>query len=233
MQVREDVVTLAEERAEFVRFSGLSDAQFTTLNVFATPTFDPSIVDGYDALFVGGSSDASVLEPDTYPFVQSTEWLMHFVVEKRIPTFASCYGFQAAVVALGGTVLHDRPSMEMGTYPIILTDAARHDPLFRDMPNPFMAVSGHQLRASALPPGTTHLAGSEKCPYHAFKLDDAPFWAFQFHPEVDRTDLVARITRYQERYLDSSDVLVQIVETAEDTPYANSLLGAFVERVLR
>ena len=232
LQIRDDEITCKEELNEFIRFSGLQDDQFDVLNVFATPAFEPTCMEGYDALFVGGSSDASVTQPDKYPFVQDSKRLLLYCLDHSIPVFASCFGFQVAVEALGGQVIVDRENMEMGTYPLQLTEAAASDPLFHDIPNDFWAVSGHKERAVTLPENSILLASSERCPYHAFKIKGKPFYGFQFHPEVDPPDLTARITRYQSRYLENADHLVEILKDLKDTAIANQLIGKFVDRIL-
>lgn len=233
LQIRDDAVTCQEELAEFVRYSQLDATQFSVLNTFETPEFEPGCIESYDALFVGGSSDASVTQPNRYPFVEPTKQLLVHCVKERIPVFASCFGFQAAVEALGGQVVVDKDAMEMGTYSLQLTPAAATDALLYDVPNRFWAVSGHQERAVSMPVDSILLAFSDRCPYHAFKMANAPFYGFQFHPEVDPQDLTARITRYQARYLDSTDALSEILRTLQvETPVANRLIAKFVDRIL-
>jgi len=232
MQIRDDALTRQEELEEFLRFGGLEAGQIDLLDVFATPEFAPTCIDRYDALFVGGSSDASVTQPDRYPFVEPAKQLLTYCLEQKLPVFASCFGFQVAVEALGGRVAVDQENMEMGTYPLWVTDAAIADVLFHDVPNGFWAVSGHRERAMTMPANATLLAFSDRCPYHAFKMLDAPFYAFQFHPEVDPPDLIRRITRYCDRYLDSADGLQEILQDLQDTAIANQLIGKFVDRIL-
>ena len=232
LQIRDDQVTCLEELDEFVRYSRLEATQFSVLNTFETPEFEPTCIAGYDALFVGGSSDASVTQPDKYPFVEDTKRLLVYCLRQCIPVFASCFGFQAVVEALGGRVIVDKPSMEIGTYSMQLTEAARSDRLFHDVPNGFWAVCGHKERAVSLPEGAILLASSPLCPYHAFKMADQPFYAFQFHPEVDTADLIARITRYHNRYLDSADELTELLQDLHETTIANQLIAKFVDRIL-
>ncbi len=232
MQIRNDVITCAEELREFVCHSGLKAAQFKTLNVFEQPDFSSSCLEGYDALFVGGSSDASVLDPQAYPFVEPAKALLSYCVDHSVPVFASCFGFQLVVEALGGKVIADPDRMEMGIYPIRLTLAAQADLLFHDSPDGFLAVSGHKERAVDLPAGVTLLAFTERCPYHAIKIEGKPFYGFQFHPEVDHHDLEARISRYQDRYLQTDGHLQEILSNLYPTPEANLLLRKFVDRIL-
>jgi GMP synthase (glutamine-hydrolysing) len=232
LQVRDDAVTLQEEFNEFVRFGRLEPQQISVLDVFKTPEFEPDCMDGYDALFIGGSSDASVIQPDKYPFIEPSKQLVAYCLTESIPVFASCFGFQVAVEALGGRVMLDRDRMEMGTFPLWLTEAAQEDFLFHDVPDGFWAVSGHKERAVSMPEEAILLAFSDLCPFHAFKMPGKPFYGFQFHPEVDIADLTARITRYQNRYLDGDDHLATILQDLQDTEIANQLIEKFVDRIL-
>lgn len=232
MQIRDDDVTRAEELQEFVAYSRLRAEQFTVLNVFDRPDFPKTCVNGFDALFVGGSSDASVLQPGKYPFVGPAKELLVYCVAQNIPVFASCFGFQLVVEALGGKVILDCDRMEMGIYPMQLTSEAKTDLLFHDTPDGFLAVSGHKERAVELPEGVTLLASSELCPYHAIKIEGKPFYGFQFHPEVDAQDLKARITRYQARYLKADGHLEEILANLRPVPESNLLLYKFVQRVI-
>jgi GMP synthase (glutamine-hydrolysing) len=231
-QMRNDDSTRQEEFDEFVRYSRLEPEQFKVLDAFVTPEFEPSIVDGFDALFLGGSSDVSVIQPGLYPFIEPIKRLLIYCVEHSIPVFASCLGFQAAVEALGGKVIVDKANLEMGTYPMQLTDAARDDLLFHDIPDGFWAVSGHKERAKVMPEDAVLLAFSERCPYHAFKLPGKPFYGFQFHPEVDVYDLAVRIRRYYDRYLDDEGQLDDILNSLQETEISNELIGKFVDRIL-
>jgi GMP synthase (glutamine-hydrolysing) len=78
LQIRRDPQVQAEEYASFLAHGGLRPEQLKTLDVFATPHFGPEVLEGCAALFVGGASDASVLEPERYPFVPAgIELLRH------------------------------------------------------------------------------------------------------------------------------------------------------------
>jgi len=233
LQIREDEETTLEEYYEFVQLSGLSDHNFTPLNTFIKHEFDPSVIEGFDALFVGGSSDASVMMPDEFPFIESSKKLIRRCYDSNIPVFASCFGFQVAVEEFGGKVILDKPNMEIGTFQIQLTDAAKGDPLYSDTPTPFWAICGHKERAESIPDGATLLAYSELCPYHSFKMENKIFYAFQFHPEVDQKDLIIRITRYQDRYFDGADQLEKLKRTCtHQTPHSNALVKKFVDEFL-
>jgi GMP synthase (glutamine-hydrolysing) len=172
-----------------------------------------------------------VLEPDTYPFVAPSIRLLQHCIHIDLPVFASCFGFQLAVLALGGNIIRDKADFEMGTLPILLTDIATTDSLFRDVPDGFHAVAVHKERTTDLPEQCELLAYTEACA-HAFKVTNKPFWAFQFHPEVDRATLVERLTIFKNQYTDGDDHLEEVLQSAVETPYSNGLVKKFVERVL-
>ena len=233
LQIREDKETMLEEFYEFIQYSGLKEEQLDVLNTYQTPFFSSDILQQYDALFVGGSSDASVLKPQEFIFVDHCKQLLKEAYERNMPVFASCFGFQIAVEALGGKVIVDSEHMEMGIYELKLTNEAQNDPLLFDVPTIFYGVSGHRERASILPPNSTLLGYSDLCPYHIVRFGNKPFYGFQFHPEVDRKDLIVRIKRYQTRYMRDDAALQKVIDSAvNDTPHANDLLRLFIDRIV-
>lgn len=231
LQIRDGAQVRYEEHQSFASYCRVEPEQIEILNLFDRPDFTPDVADGYDALLVGGASEANVLEPVKYPFVHDAQRLILHAMNRDQPVFASCFGFQLAVLALGGEILHRDQDFEMGTLPISLTPAAADDPLFRDCPNPFMAVSVHRQYAQELPEQCELLALTEQC-IHAFKVRDRRFWAFQFHPEVDKRILVERLTYYKTHYTDGDDHLDKVLAAAVETPESNGLMTAFVDRVL-
>lgn len=231
LQIRDGAQVRREEHQSFAEYCGVSASQIDILNVFDTPVFPVDMADSYDALLVGGASEANVLKPDEFPFVLQAQALIRHCAETGLPVFASCFGFQLAVLALGGEILHKDVDFEMGTLPISLTGAARQDPLYCDTPDGFQAISVHRQYARHLPDDCELLAYTDQCA-HSFRLRNKPFWAFQFHPEVDRATLVERLTFYKSHYTDGDGQLDRVLSSASETPESNVLVRKFVERVL-
>lgn len=231
LQIRNDERVRQEEFQSFCTYTGLEPSQIHIHNVFDNPEFDFNILKGFDALLVGGASEASVLEPENYPFVPASIQLMRDCIEQSIPVFASCFGYQLAVLALGGAIVRDERDFEMGCIQIHLTEEARQDVLFSDAPSPFDAVAVHRERSADCPPNAVSLAYTAKS-HHAFKVMDKPFWACQFHPEVDRQTLIDRLTIFQSHYTDGADHLQSVLDNAVETPFSNILLRHFIDRVL-
>lgn len=231
IQIREEKDIAKEELDCFAKYSDLNTSQFTCLDVFAMPDFPPELATDYDAVFVGGASGTTVRDPDTYPFVPHCANLLIYCMEKEIPVFASCFGFQLAVIALGGEIVKDEINYEMGTIPVTLTAAAATDPLMCSMPNPFIGICVHKEKADWLPEGCTLLAKTDLC-CHAFRITGKPFWAFQFHPEVDKEILRTRLGAYRTMYTDNDDHYQKIIDECLETPEANDLCRVFVDHLL-
>lgn len=227
LQIRENPSVQIEEMESFVKFSGISSIHFESFNVFTTPIFDSSILDGFDALIVGGASEASVLEQTKYPFVISIIQTMQYCIENNFPVFASCFGFQAAVLALDGEIIRQSVGFELGTYSMTTTNSAKSDPVFKNVENGFFAVSVHQEKATTLPSQCNLLAYTESCP-HAFRIKNKNFWAFQFHPELDMPTLKERLGIYQEKYTENPEHFKETIDSLRETPQANLLVKNFI-----
>ena len=231
LQIRDNHNVRIEEHKSFANFSKLGLHQIEILNVFDTPSFKTNLLDSFDALYVGGASEASVLEPEKYPFINNCIELLGYAAEISKPTFASCFGFQLAVLAFGGVILNKDKGYEMGTVKISLANKAKSDLVYQGIEDRFPAVSVHRQYASTIPEPLEALAFTEQC-IHSFKYKNKPLWAFQFHPEVDRNTLVKRLTIFSRHYTANAEHLKEVLGSAVETPESNILLGNFVERVL-
>jgi GMP synthase (glutamine-hydrolysing) len=231
LQIRHEERVKVEEHESFATYSSLNKKQIDILNVYEKPVFPVSIIDNYDALFVGGTSNANVLKPKEYPFLENCRELLRHCLSINKPVFASCFGFQLAVQALDGEIIHQEKDFEMGSIPISLSPIAGSDLLFNDTPDGFLAISVHQQLALKEPKGCVLLAFTENC-CHAFKVIGKPFWAFQFHPEVDKKTMVERLTIYKQKYTEDDAHLDQVLSDAKETPESNILVEKFVSRVL-
>lgn len=235
IQMRKDLSALAPERRSFVSLSGLDERQFTTLDVFRRPDFSPRIIDPYDAIIIGGlsddPSDSVEMPPSVFPFIENLQALMLYAIQIRKPSLLSCGGFMIASVALGSSITLDPAFAELGVYDIELTEQARRDPLFRGFPPRFKAVSGHQKSTVGVPAGCELLAYTQGCPVHAFKAGSAPFYAFQFHPEIRCEELQARVEVYKEKYFVTEEDYRRFLGLMADTSDANRIVARFLELV--
>ncbi len=189
----------------------------------------PEHLKPYDAVFFGGSGAYSVL--DDVDWIRAGVDLCLDVIRLQIPGYASCFGFQGLSMAMGGEVVSDAARTELGATPLQLTDAGAADSLFKILPRRFDAQEGHHDHVTRLPPGVTLLATGEVSPYQAFRVDGAPFWASQFHPELTRESTVARFIHYRDLYStnpEEAEKTLQTLGSREDSPELAGLLARLV-----
>lgn len=232
LQIREpDDPVIEEERASFAEKAGLEIEQILPHNLLDGPPTHAE-VGACDGLLVGGSGDYYVSKGHMSGFDE----LMRFFIEvadRGYPTFASCFGFQLMVQALGGHIVHDPANTELGTLELSLTEAGRNDPLLGALPPTFNAQLGHKDRADWLPPGFENLVTSRLCRFQAFRVPDKPIWATQFHPELDGHSNRGRYLRYLEGYAEhlSPDERERALENYRDSPETGDLLKRFIKLV--
>ena len=191
-------VVRAEERAAFAARLDLPIDDVLCHDLLADPPDADAVTGDIDAVLVGGSGAFSVY--DDHAWVRGFLRLLGELVDRQTPMFASCFGFQGLVVALGGVVEKDELNAEVGTFPVRLAPAAADDPLFGALPPTFEVQLGHKDRATRFPAALTHLAASDRCPHQALRVPGAPIWATQFHPELTRDDNLLRFARYEASY---------------------------------
>jgi GMP synthase (glutamine-hydrolysing) len=180
-----------------------------------------------DALLFGGSGAYSVL--DDVVWIRQAQDLLVDVVELGVPAWASCFGFQGLSVALGGAVERDDARTEMGSTRIRLTEAGQRDGLLGPLPAAFWAQQGHHDRVTVVPEGVTLLATGDVCHEQAFKVDKAPFWASQFHPELTVERTLERFRHYQEHYFEGdADAILRTLQSGAETPEVGDVLARLV-----
>jgi GMP synthase (glutamine-hydrolysing) len=224
-------VMATHERVSFAAALGVPAESVAVHDLLSrTPTVGE--LDDVDVLLVGGSGDYGVL--DSAPFIaRFIDFLSNVVVAHEVPTFASCFGFQALVVAGGGEVIKDPERAEVGTFNIHLTPEGEADPLLGPLAPRFLAQLGHKDRATRLPEGLVHLASSDRVPYQAVRVGSLPIIATQFHPELNEEGNRHRFEAYLEAYQGSAaDDMSEVVDSLKPTPDATALLPRFVTQLL-
>ena len=221
----------AHERDCFARALQIPTERVVTHDLLSGPP-DEALCRRYAALLIGGSGDHSVLGGGAFmpPFL---DFLSDVVVAKAIPTFASCFGFQALALAGGGEVVTDEVRAEVGTYEIMLTEEGQADPLFGDLSPSFTAQLGHKDHVTRLPAGMTRLAFSEQSSHQALRVDGTPIVATQFHPELTRQDNTQRYLRYWEAYGSGDPDNDPVLERMADSPHSTALLRRWVALTLK
>ncbi len=219
------------ELASFVAKTNLKQIQFVPFDLLSSP---PTLetVKKCDALMVGGSGDYYVSKENLPHFKRTLDTLRE-VVTIGHPTFASCFGFQLLIKALGGEIFFDEEGSEVGTYPLTLSEEGEKDELFGILPKHFYAQLGRKDRAISIPEGVVNLASSKRAPYQAIRFPNKPIWATQFHPELNKEENLGRYRLYVEAYSihmserEKQDAFDRFIES----PHTEILISRFLNIV--
>jgi GMP synthase (glutamine-hydrolysing) len=107
-----------------------------------------------------------------------------------VPVFGMCYGFQAMVQALGGTVAHTGLG-EYGSTQATVFDLS--STLFNGQVSEQSVWMSHGDSVTAAPAGMKVTASSAGAPVAAFEDDERRLYGVQWHPEVIHTTYGQRV----------------------------------------
>lgn len=221
----------SEERQSFAHKARLDLDYITPWDLLTGPPSMPE-VKKHDALMVGGSGDYYVSKQNL-PHFPAVMALLQDVVAHNHPTFASCFGFQLLVKALGGEIIYDAEQMEVGTYLLTLTPQGQRDEVLGTLPIRFKAQLGRKDRATIIPKESIHLASSGRCLFQAIRWPGQPIWATQFHPELSGEENRFRFKRYLNGYASvmSDEERKKALERFTDSPETETLMARFLKVV--
>ncbi len=115
--------------------------------------------------------------------------LPDYLLASGKPILGICYGLQALVHALGGTV-EASPKREFGQADITHYHPS---PLFDGLPPQLAVWMSHGDKVTRLPEGFTPIAESANSPYAAIADMTRGYYGVQFHPEVTHTPQGAQL----------------------------------------
>jgi GMP synthase-like glutamine amidotransferase len=179
-------------------------------------TASPPLESFAGIIVLGGTM--GVHDEGLHPFLRQVKEVLRTALVRRIPLFGICLGGQLLAEVTGGTVA-SRRNGERGLLPVRLSAAALLDPLFIGLPKTFPVFQWHN---DSFEPASDALllAGSERCPFQAFRIGMA--WGVQFHPEVDEPTVASwcagedggealyqEFSRFSDDYLRLSRMLVR------------------------
>jgi len=158
----------------------------------------PTDVDGASAY------DAVVLGPQGVPFdaYPDLDHMLTVIRSIGLPTLAVCGGFQALVLAWGGSLAPVHGGTATGVYRSLhkevglrtITWEEPRDPLVAGLPTQQRYVVSHFEGVSSLPTCFRLIGSGDPCRVQAIRLAEQPVWGVQFHPEKggDGAALLAR-----------------------------------------
>ncbi len=145
----------------------------------------------YDAMFWTGSS--LTIYHDAPEVTQQID-LAREAFGLGVPAFGSCWALQLACVAAGGACRKNPKGREFGlARDITLTAEGAAHPVFAGRQDRFMAFCSHLDEIETLPQGASVLAGNHISRVQAAEIrhDQGVFFAQQYHPEYDFSEIAA------------------------------------------
>lgn len=144
----------------------------------------PSL-DEFDWLIVMGGP-MNIYEHDKYPWlVREKEFIRRAIDADKI-VLGICLGAQLMADVLGGKVYRNEHK-EIGWFPIRLTADAMSSPVFRVLPEEFVAFHWHGDTFD-IPPGAVRTAESQACRSQAFVMGKAVGLQFHLESSMDSID---------------------------------------------
>jgi len=207
------------------RAAQMDDQHWICCDVRAGETL-PSIGDISGVIITG--SPAMVTDREDWS-ERSADWLRE-LVQGAIPALGICYGHQLMAHALGGEVDYHPQGREIGTKPLLSTQAAQQDLLFQVMPSRYLAHTTHSQSVVGLPPGAEVLAANDFEPHHGVRF--APMaWGVQFHPEFTM-DVMSRYLELRSGVLQKEGFdVARLLADVQDAAEGRALLPRFVDVV--
>lgn len=157
----------------------------------------------YDCILWSGSS-LSVL--DDIPSVTRQLDFAETIFDSGTPLYGSCWGMQVATVVAGGKVDKSKNQLEIGiSKPILLTDAGKDSPLFKDRNDNYQALCIHYDEVAKIPKNAIVLAYNEHSKVQAmtFNYKKGSFFGVQYHPEFKTSNMALIISFLSKNLVDN------------------------------
>lgn len=182
-------------------------------------------------LIMGGPM--SVNDEADYPWLKVEDRLLKEALALDFPTLGICLGSQLIAKAAGGAIRRG-PRKEIGWYPIRLAAAARHVPLFKELPETIEVFQWHGEYFET-PPGAVNLASSDLYACQAFSIG-RNVYGLLFHLEVTGPMVAEWVARFKEElegvraYIRPEAILERLPERVEAlNRQARTLFARFCE----
>jgi GMP synthase (glutamine-hydrolysing) len=144
-----------------------------------------------------------------------------------IPILGICFGHQLLAHTFGGMVIYRPAGVELGVFPVALTEEGRADPLFSEIPPQFPVFMAHGQTVKTLPRSAQLLSMNSTEPNAAFVLD-SHIWGVQFHPEFSAEVLRLSLRQDAPHLVKAGLDPAEILRSAKDNPYGSRILKKFI-----
>lgn len=157
--------------------------------------FTASMLEGTDKVLISGSK-WSVYEE--IPWKKQLEQLYQALANKRIATYAVCFGAQFLAAFLGGQVTKNPNGTEFGSVQVKLTEAGKQHGLLHGFDQQKHVHATHNDHIDVLPSQCELLAYNDNTAVQAFHYQN--FFATQFHPDIPLAEINHLLEIRKEKY---------------------------------
>ncbi len=227
LQFRPDQTIAQHEFDLILKYSDRPESDFVRVDTTRQEA-SLNLLDGIDALILGGSGDYLISRGDIPEILVSVTPLIEEVRRRKIPTLGICFGAQIITHVLGGRVENDESRAEVGTFVVTKSEVGDQDPLFAFLPKQFDVQLGHKDHLTVLPDGAVHLASSDRSWNQAWSFPNEPFYALTFHPELDIEGTMYRVNYYAQEYKITPETISTLRESLRESPEANEMIKKFL-----
>lgn len=147
----------------------------------------------------------NVYQERKYPFLKEEENYLAKALQRQIPILGICLGAQL-LAKISGAKVKKAKKEEIGWDEVDLHNNAKSDPLFAGLEGEVVVFQWHQDTFD-LPKKSVLLATSKACKNQAFRIGKNS-WGLQFHPEMNKRQLISWINNYESN-LDKSKIVDQ------------------------
>ena len=232
IQLRKDKTARDHELDCFSNKSGISKDEITQLDILEESQANLHLLEGMDALVVGGSGDFLISEGDIPEKISLVEKFMSEARSKNLPTLGICFGAQIMAQVYGGKLTKDVERQELGTFEIKKHETAELCPIFQDLPENFHVQLGHKDHITKLPSGAVNLAYSERSEVQSFTFPGESIYGFTFHPELSKEDVYWRLSHYVKDYEMTPEALADLQSRTFDAEYGTRPLELFYKHIV-
>jgi len=200
---------------------------FETESAWAARSEFPRSLDGYAGAFVSGSPHSSY---DLEPWIEREHEVISELVRLGTPVMGICFGSQILASSLfGRDQVYRRSACEVGfTWLDIAPDAAG-DPVCARLERRMRMFVWHNDDVRADHPDMQVLATSDACANQIWRHRDRSVWGIQGHVEITLDGAPRWFERNRAR-LEADGVDVdRLVDSAEDTSNARTMLQRFLD----
>lgn len=187
----------------------------------------PQSLERYVGAFVSGSPHSSY---DREPWIEREHEVISELVRRGTPVMGICFGSQILASSLfGRDQVYRRSTCEAGYAWLDVTPGAAGDPVCAHLERRMRMFVWHNDDVRADHPDMQILATSDACANQVWRHRDLSVWGIQGHVEVTVDEAPRWFGRNRER-LEADGVDVDhLVDSAEDTANARTMLERFLD----